>query len=271
MAEMDKDLSEIIAGWDYDPDDFANNVRRIRGTDGRTKLQLRTDLGIYQMELEGRPDGKEPGERESMLDYYRFKAQEHESKYGAVEGRFKLNEGDIAKLYREAIQFYHRRICLFALKDFEGARKDAEHTLGIMDIVKKYAKSRIAVMHFEQYRPYLIGEKIRAMGLASLENKDYTGALKAIGDGIGEITSFYQGYGHEELVEKCQQIQFLKGWQNQLRRDWQSDTGDLPISGLTLEEQLKMVIQQEDYEEAARLRDLLKEQKGDRGMRPDNL
>lgn len=268
---MDKDLKEIIEGWEYDPDNFVNNVRRIHGIDGRAKLQLRTDLGVYQLELEGRPDGKKPGGKRSMLDYYLSKAREHGSKYGGVEGRFKLTEGGIAKLYREAIQFYHRRICLFAIKDFEGARKDAEHTLGIMDIVKKYASSRIAVMHFEQYRPYMIGEKSRAIGLAYLERKDYAGALKAMGDGIGEITSFYQDYGHEELVEKCQQIQFLRGWQDQVRRDWENDTGEIPISGLTLEEQLKIAIRQEDYEEAARLRDLLREQKGNQGIRPDNL
>ncbi|MBI2875581.1 MAG: UvrB/UvrC motif-containing protein [Candidatus Tectomicrobia bacterium] len=267
---MSKDLNEIIEGWDYDPDDFASNVRRIQGGDGRSRLQLRTDLGIYQLELEGRPDGKRPGGQKSMLDYYLFKAQEHENKYDAVEGRFKLTEGDIAKLYREAIQFYHRRICFFALKDFEGARRDAEHTLGIMDIVKRYANSRIAVMHFEQYRPYLIGEKTRAIGLACLERKDYPGTLQVIGEGVNEIMDFYRDYGHEELIDKCQQIQFLRGWQEQLRRDWENDTGDLPISGLTLEEQLKIAIQQEDYEEAVRLRDRIREQKGNK-MRPDNL
>lgn len=257
---MDRDLNYIIDGWDYDPEDFLNNVRKIQGQDAKEKIQLRTDLGLYQMEIKGRPDGKKPGGKESMLDHLLFKAQEHEGQSGAMEGRFHLTEADIAKLYREAIQYYHRRICFFALKEFDKAKKDAEHTLKIMDVVKMHASNKMAVMHFEQYRPYLIGEKARACGLDHLEKKDYAAALRAITEGINEILSFYQSYGHDELVEKCQQIRFLREWYNQVRKEWENDTGDNPLSnGLTLEEQLQIAIQTENYEEAARVRDLIKE------------
>ncbi|MFQ5904366.1 MAG: hypothetical protein ACE5JO_11825, partial [Candidatus Binatia bacterium] len=202
---MDRDLNYIIDGWDYDPENFLNNVKKIQGRDGKEKIQLRTDLGLYQMEGEGRPDGKKPGGKESMLDHLLFKVQEHENKAGSLEEGLNLTEADIARLYREAIQYYHRRICFFALKEFEGARRDAEHTLKIMDVVKMHADNKMAIMHFEQYRPYLIGEKTRACGLGCIEKKDYAGALRAITEGTNEIVSFYQSYGHEELIDKCQQ------------------------------------------------------------------
>ena len=236
---MEKDLSCIIEGWDYDPDDFLNNVRKIIGKDCQERIQLRTDLGVYQMETTGRPDGKRPGGNESLLAYYLAKAQEQQIKFGA-EGNIKLNEQDIANLYRESLQYYHRRICLFTLKEFELARKDAEHTLMIMDLVKKYSISKLAVFHFEQYRPYMIGEKTRAIGLHLLERKDYT---------------------REDFVNKCQQIRFLKQWQKQLRKEWENDTSMLSTTELSLEEQLEIAIRQENYEEAARLRDMLKGQK----------
>ena len=257
---MEKDLSCIIEGWDYDPDDFLNNVRKIIGKDCQERIQLRTDLGVYQMETTGRPDGKRPGGNESLLAYYLAKAQEQQIKFGA-EGNIKLNEQDIANLYRESLQYYHRRICLFTLKEFELARKDAEHTLMIMDLVKKYSISKLAVFHFEQYRPYMIGEKTRAIGLHLLERKDYTSTLRAIQQGIEEIINFYKEYNREDFVNKCQQIRFLKQWQKQLWKEWENDTSMLSTTELSLEEQLEIAIRQENYEEAARLRDMLKGQK----------
>jgi hypothetical protein len=257
---MDKDLYYITEGWDYDPDDFLSNVKRITGKDGREKIQLRTDLGVYQMEGTGRPDGKRPGGKDSLLNHHLSRVQEHQIKFGG-EINLKLTEQDIAKLYREALQYYHRRICMFALKEFGRARKDAEHTLKIMDLVKKHSMSKWAVLHFEQYRPYMIGEKTRAIGLDSLERKDYAGALKSIQQGVNEIIGFYKTYNREDFVDKCQQIKFLQQWQEELRKEWENDTSTSSVIGLSLEEQLNIAVQQENYEEAARIRDLLKGQK----------
>ena len=35
-------------------------ARKIVGEDGKEKLQVRLDLGLLQMELNGRPDGERP-------------------------------------------------------------------------------------------------------------------------------------------------------------------------------------------------------------------
>ena len=55
---MSKDITAILDGWDYDPDEL--QVRIVAGDDGRDKLQMRIDLGLIQMELSGRPDGSRP-------------------------------------------------------------------------------------------------------------------------------------------------------------------------------------------------------------------
>ena len=58
MLFRGKDLSRLLREWDYDSNKL--NVRRIIGEDGREKIQLRVDLGVLQMEVAGRPDGKRP-------------------------------------------------------------------------------------------------------------------------------------------------------------------------------------------------------------------
>jgi len=55
---MSFDISHILEQWDYQPGQVA--VRRFNGKDGVEKIQLRLDLGVLQMNSEGRPDGKRP-------------------------------------------------------------------------------------------------------------------------------------------------------------------------------------------------------------------
>lgn len=65
---MSKDITTILAGWDFNPDEL--QVRIIAGDDGRERIQTRVDLGVLQMELAGRPDGQKPHGFESLLDFY---------------------------------------------------------------------------------------------------------------------------------------------------------------------------------------------------------
>ena len=62
--------------WPFEPDEVL--VRIIPGDDGRSKVQLRVDLGMLQMEMDGRPDGFRPEGFESWLDYYEHRQQEHD-------------------------------------------------------------------------------------------------------------------------------------------------------------------------------------------------
>src|SRR4051794_7634989 len=53
-----KDVTPVLRGWDYESGTI--NVRKIYGLDGQPKLQMRLDLGLLQMEMNGRPDGVRP-------------------------------------------------------------------------------------------------------------------------------------------------------------------------------------------------------------------
>ena len=80
---MSKDITTIIAGWEHEPDEL--QVRIIAGDDGRDKIQMRIDLGLIQMELDGRPDGRRVGDDESLLD-----TLEAQANAAAVQTKIKL-------------------------------------------------------------------------------------------------------------------------------------------------------------------------------------
>lgn len=65
---MNRDLTDILKEWPYEPGEL--HVRLIEGTDGEPKLQVRLDLGILQMNAEGRPDGEQPFGYDSLLEYH---------------------------------------------------------------------------------------------------------------------------------------------------------------------------------------------------------
>ena len=49
------DISNILKTWAYEQGTL--NVRIIEAEDGRELIQLRIELGVIQMEMDGRPDG----------------------------------------------------------------------------------------------------------------------------------------------------------------------------------------------------------------------
>ena len=51
---MNFDISHLLDQWDYQPGQVV--VRKFVGKDGQEKIQLRVDLGLLQMNAEGRPE-----------------------------------------------------------------------------------------------------------------------------------------------------------------------------------------------------------------------
>ena len=60
-------IDEVLRAWAYDPNTLS--VRLVNGTDGRDVLQMRIDMGVLQLELDGRPDGTRPKGFESFYDF----------------------------------------------------------------------------------------------------------------------------------------------------------------------------------------------------------
>src|SRR5438132_8266711 len=79
-----KDILPLLKGWDYEAGTI--NVRKINGMDGRPKLQMRLDLGLLQMEMNGRPDGRRPHGCESLLEYFEEQLKDHYDRNGTELG-----------------------------------------------------------------------------------------------------------------------------------------------------------------------------------------
>ena len=245
---MGNDIQPLLDSWPYDSDKLC--VRRIRGADGRQKIQLRIEMGILQMEVQGRPDGQRPHGYESLLHYHQ--AQAHAAEAKKPDGQdvdFSLDSETCMMLQIEALQYYHRRISFLELEDYDRARLDAERNLGLFDFVKAYAADDEEKLAFEQYRPFVIGHRVRASALLKLESSDYDGALVDIEEGIEEIHSLYSEFDRPDLVDESEEIEFLKEWATEIRQDRPRTLSQ------DLHDQLKVAVALEDFEKAAEIRD----------------
>src|ERR1041384_5758639 len=94
LRTMSLDLNTILKDWPYESGTV--KVRKITGLDGREKLQLRVDLGVLQMEIIGRPDGRRPHNCESLLEYHRKRAirARRPRKIAAARGSRRLANGN---------------------------------------------------------------------------------------------------------------------------------------------------------------------------------
>lgn len=131
-----KDIGPVLRGWDYEPGTI--NVRKIPGQDGSYKLQMRLDLGLLQMELNGRPDGLKPHGYDSLLEYHEEQLREHKKRFGTELG-FHLTSDQCQSLREEAAMYYHRYLGLFVLEEYPAVVRDTDRNLRVLDLCGKYA------------------------------------------------------------------------------------------------------------------------------------
>ena len=108
-------------------------------------------------------------------------------------------------------------------------------------------------MSLEQFRPYVMMMSTRARACISLEEKDFDRALQQIEHGVESIEEFFHEIDREELVENCREIAFLRDWSERIRNN-------RPLSAEEkLRRELRIAVEAEDYERAAKLRDEIRE------------
>ena len=244
------DISHILDNWKYSEHDI--NVRLIRGADGRPKVQMRLDLGLLQMELDGRPDGRQPRKFESYLDFFESKAQK--SGRSTTVKPFVLSPMDCFKLQQEAIQYYHRYLALMKLRDYPRVSRDTLRNLRVFDFVEQYADNEEIVWQFQQHRPYVIMMNARARAMMELDRGHYENAMELIREGIEEIEE-YNDKWEEQVGPDFPELEFLNYWLDEIN-------DQKPLSEKErLKKELEEAVAVEDYELAAALRDQLAELK----------
>ncbi len=223
-------------------------VRKILGSDGREKLQLRIDLGLIQMEAHGRPDGQEPHDCESLFAYQQGRAQKSEKK----SEQFVLTVEEVGELQQEGIQYYHRYISLFQINDYLGVIRDTKRNLEMFEFVAKHAPDEDLAWSVEQFTPYVRMMNARAKATIALDREDFNDAIKLIEKGMEHIRAFYADCGNPEMETQSPELLFLNDWREEVR-------SKQPLTKLEkMQREMDKAIATEAYERAAELRDAIR-------------
>jgi hypothetical protein len=252
-----KDISKTLEGWEYNPE--AVSVRIVPGDDGRDKIQLRLDLGLLQMEFDGRPDGRRINGCASWLDYFQRKQREHDSD-NPDGAPFVLESEDCAHLLREGVQYYHRYISFWHLERYELCARDTTRNLRLFAFVRQFARHSKDKLQFDQWRPYVTMMHARAVATPLVGLRDYRAALGAIDAGIESIRDFLKQYDQMHNAENCSELVYLLRWREEIAAKDEGRGGEEPYSPLArLKAELELAVDEERFEDAARLRDTIKQ------------
>ncbi len=233
-----KDIDRILKDWPHVPGEV--QARLFKATGGREVVQMRVEMGLLQMEVDHRPDGTRPHDEDTYFKYLKKQA-------ATADGDFILSDEQCNESDREFVQFYHRRICWLALREFARAVLDADHTLTMMDFAKKHSPDEEWTLSHEQYRPFVLFHRYQAAALARLEGDGPEGAIREINDGLEVLRAVFVEYEAEDKYDGDELVQRLSQLKEALREHYRV--------GQTLDEQLAEAIATEQYELAAKLRD----------------
>lgn len=248
---MRRDIDDALQGWSHEPGEIA--AREVRARDGRTVLQVRVELGILQLEAEGRPDGSRPHGFATYLDYLRHRAAGRGLVPGGKAPTWTMSPEQRDEADREFVQYYHRRVAWLTLQRYDKALADADHTLALMDFVARHGDDDDYVASHERFRGLVLFQRAQANAAIALERRKPEEAVDAIHEGIDQLSRHQADWiedsddeelSYEPLIE---QLRLLEG---EVRKNFSVEK--------TLREQLDEAVAGEDYEKAARLRDQIK-------------
>jgi hypothetical protein len=241
------DIDRILQEWPYEPGEISARV--VRASDGREVLQMRVEMGLLQLETSGRPDGLRPGGAKTYFDYLQAVARRSGDD-------FRLNAQQCLEADREFMQYYHRRVCWLALREFRRATADADHTLAFMDFVHEHSPDEQWTMSHEQYRPFVMFHRTQAAALAALEERGPDEALQTLNQGLDVFRQFFANHDSEEQFEGDELVGRLFELRDTLREQYNIKP--------SLSEQLAKAVAAEQYELAAKIRDEMSRRSGKR-------
>jgi len=237
-----KGLDEILRDWGFDPHTLS--VRLVKNDEGRDVIQMRVDLGVLQMETQGRPDGQSIQGFATVLDQMlELEKQKPE---------FLMDEEQCFEADREFAQYYHRRISWLRLEHYHRAVEDADHTLSLMDVCRDHSPDEEWTMSHEQYRPFVLFHRTQAAALAALDESDAENAIAQINAGLEQMKEVFIEHEAEEEFDEDEMVLQLSKLRDSLREEY--------ALGPSLQERLAEAVKTEQYELAARLRDELARQ-----------
>ena len=245
---MNMDISPFLNEWDYDSE---KNVRVIKLEDNRKVIQVRKIMGIEQYELEGRPDGKKPFGKDSVLTEFDDRLKEYIEVHGSDKG-FIINHDDFLQLQYEAVLNYYRYLVLFHIGDFKRTVRDTDNNLRICDLLQNHCLDDEDKNQILQYKPYIIRVNALSRAMINIRRKMHEIAQQIIESAIIQIKNLPDLKNEIFQYEKIRSINYLKATLAEIKQKSLSEIDKLKIE---LEDALEI----EDYERAAEIRDKIHE------------
>lgn len=250
---MRRDIDDAIQDWPFEPEPGEVIAREVRARDGRPVLQIRVELGLLQLEVEGRPDGSRPHQFATYLDYLRHRAAGRGLAPGGKAPPWAMSAEQCEEADREFVQFYHRRVAWLALQRYDKALLDADHTLALMDFVCRHGINEEYVDSHEKYRGLVLFHRAQAAAALALERRKPEEAIDAVREGAERLASHQRAWEDEHDEDETPNsplIDQLLLLEREIRKNFSVQK--------TLREQLDEAVASEDYERAARLRDQIR-------------
>jgi hypothetical protein len=172
---------------------------------------------------------------------------------------FGLSREECHDLRLEASLFYRRYIAFFVLEEYANVARDTSHSLAIFDLCREYALESQDRVALEEFRPYVLMMDARARAYQALDEGEPASALAHVNRGIMYVKAHLMDVNQVESAAHCEEIKILRALAQELNERVPKD------SLIVTRKALRAAIEQERFEEAARLRDALnkyyKEQK----------
>ena len=234
-----KDLAAVLGGWDHEPGTF--NVRTVCGADGKTKIQVRLELGVLQFEPDGRPDGRRVGGRPTAL--HAALARRRQSPED-----FALDADAAAVLRDEAAMVHQRCVAYYVLEDYECQARDAAHNLRIADLLRRHAGRPADAQSLDEWRPYMLMLHARGLAAVQLARGDVGAALDTLRRGLRRMRRAF-GPAGRRAFRKSGERRLLASFGREIQAALPAD----PLA--LLRRKLDAAVEREEFEAAATLRD----------------
>ena len=232
------DYTRMLEDWPHEPGRLS--ARLVEDDRGVSRIQVRVELGILQMELTGRPDGR-PAIYEGL---------------GSPGGQHLppvLGGDECRELQHEAAMYAYRMLVCSSLQLHDRVIVDSIRNLGVMEFIIACASSSADRASARQLRVQLLLFRIRAEAGRIPSERLATTGRDILERGIEEVKEAIREAGKVEDPERAPELAILRRMRDAL-------VPRLPSSQRhETELRLKAALDVENYELAAILSDELRQ------------
>ena len=226
----ESDYTRMLAEWPHEPGRLS--ARLVRDDAGVVRIQVRVELGILQMELTGRPDGRSP-------------IYEGLGSPGGTNDPPVLRREDCRALQHEAAMYAYRVLVCSSLELHDRVVADSVRNLGVMDFIIACASAPEDREAARQLRVQLLVFRIRAQAARIPSGRRIPDARSLLEQGIEEVKQALSEAHRGEDLERTPEVRLLRGMIDVL-------VPKLPSSQRhEMEMRLKAALEVENYELAA--------------------